>query len=349
MRLGITLVDEAHNFGAEYLRKLLSEKFDYRLALSATLSRHGDAIGTSCLYEYFGKKCIEYDLERAIKEEKLTPYYYFPIIVSLTEYELDKYQDLSLQISKCIIKGKSGIKLNEKGKRLALERARLVAGASEKIDALEKEIYPYINDNHILVYCGATRVFDEDSYGISDLDENEDIQEGKRQIEVITDLLGNKMGMKVSQFTSKEDMQERAVLLKEFSKGENLKVLIAIKCLDEGVNIPEIKTAFILASTTNPKEYIQRRGRVLRKAEGKTFANIYDFITLPRPLNDVYGLTDAKKKQDKNLVRNELIRAYEFANIAFNKTEATSTLNEIKKLYALEDNELTISEEIQYE
>ena len=178
---------------------------------------------------------------------------------------------------------------------------------------------------------------------------NEDIQEGRRQIEVITDLLGNKLGMAVSQFTSKEDMQERATLLKEFSKGEDLKVLIAIKCLDEGVNIPEIKTAFILASTTNPKEYIQRRGRVLRKAEGKTYADIYDFITLPRPLNDVYGLTKEAKNQDKGLVIKELIRAYEFSRIADNQSEAEAILNKIKELYELEDKDLKETEEITYE
>ena len=345
----LLLVDEAHNFGAEYLRQLLSEKFDYRLALSATLNRHGDAEGTASLYEYFGKKCIEYDLARAIKEDKLTPYHYYPVITTLTEFELDKYQDLSKQIAKCIIKGTHGIKLNEKGKRLALERARLVAGASEKISVLDKEIQPFINDKHILVYCGATRVFDEDSYGLSEYEQDEDILEGKRQIEVITDLLGNKLGMKVSQFTSKEDMQERSVLLKEFSEGENLKVLIAIKCLDEGVNIPEIKTAFILASTTNPKEYIQRRGRVLRKAPGKTYADIFDFLTLPRPLNDVYGLTKEAKEQDKSLIKNELIRAYEFANIASNRSEAVEILNKIKELYGLEEKDLVITEEMKYE
>ena len=345
----LLLVDEAHNFGAEYLRELLSNKFTYRLALSATLNRHGDKEGTSALYEYFGEKCIEYDLGRAIKEDKLTPYNYYPVILSLTDYELQKYQALSKEIAKCIIKGKTGIKLTERGKKIALERARLVAGAGEKINVLAKEIQPYINDKHILVYCGATRVFDEDTFGLTEAEQEEDILEGKRQIEVITDLLGNQLGMKVSQFTSKEDMQERALLLKEFSEGENLKVLIAIKCLDEGVNIPEIKTAFILASTTNPKEYIQRRGRVLRKAPGKTYANIFDFITLPRPLNDIYGLTQEAKEQDKSLIKNELIRAYEFANIAANKMDIIDILNKIKNLYKLKDEDLVISEELNYE
>ena len=91
--------------------------------------------------------------------------------------------------------------------------------------------------------------------------------------------------------------------------------MAAIKCLDEGVNIPGIRTAFILASTTNPKEYIQRRGRVLRKADNKPFAEIYDFVTLPRPLDSVSGLTIEQANRDKTLVKNELARIKEFGTI----------------------------------
>ena len=74
------IVDEAHNFGADYLSRLMIESFNYRLALSATLERHHDEEGTQKLYDYFGEKCIEYDLERAIHEDKLTRYKYYPVI-----------------------------------------------------------------------------------------------------------------------------------------------------------------------------------------------------------------------------------------------------------------------------
>lgn len=111
----LLVVDEAHNFGADYLRGLLSDKFNYRLALSATLDRHGDLEGTQALYDYFGDKCIEYTLDRAIEENKLTKYKYYPIIVSLSETEREAYSDYSRQISKCLMKGKNGkIKLSEK-------------------------------------------------------------------------------------------------------------------------------------------------------------------------------------------------------------------------------------------
>ena len=141
----LLMVDEAHNFGADNLRRLLLPNYKYRLALSATLDRHGDPEGTEALYRYFGGKCIEYSLEKAIGEGKLTPYKYYPVIVSLSDIELQEYDNLTTQIAKCLTKDKRGkTVLSEKGKRLALQRSRLVAGASGKIQALEKYIMPYI-------------------------------------------------------------------------------------------------------------------------------------------------------------------------------------------------------------
>jgi superfamily II DNA or RNA helicase len=151
--------------------------------------------------------------------------------------------------------------------------------------------------------------------------------------------------MKVSQFTSREDVAEREVLKKEFAEGETLQALIAIKCLDEGVNIPKIKVAFILASTTNPKEYIQRRGRVLRLAPGKKYAEIYDFITLPRPMDEVPSLTEEQLKKELTLVKNELCRGKEFASIAMNMVTAESVLDKIKKAYSINDNLITFEED----
>lgn len=334
------VVDEAHNFGAKYLSDLLNEKFKYRLALSATLDRHNDPEGTEKLYNYFGEKCIEYSLERAIHEGKLTKYKYYPIIVSLTDDERDSFQKLSKEIQRCLSKQSDGsMKLNERGKKLALKRARLVAAAENKIYELERVILPYINNNHLLVYCGSASIhdFSNDNSEVSDDD--------LRQIDAVTDLLGNKLGMTVSQFTSKEDIYEREILKREFDKGDTLQALIAIKCLDEGVNIPSIKTAFILASTTNPKEYIQRRGRVLRLYPGKEFAEIYDFITLPRELDNVYSMTDESKSMELSLVRNELSRAFEFARLADNFVEANIILDEIREAYNLHDESYEFTED----
>ena len=328
----LLMVDEAHNFGAPYLSCLLYDNYKYRLALSATLDRHNDEEGTAKLYDFFGEKCIEYTLDRAIEEKKLTKYKYYPIVVTLTEEELEAYDNLSYEIGKCIMKGKNGkMKLSSRGEKLALKRSRIVAGAKNKLTMLEEVIQPYIHDKHILVYCGATKGL-EQNQDRTDVD-SEDI----RQIDAVTDLLGNKLGMEVSQFTSKESVEEREVLKREFSAGDTLKVLIAIKCLDEGVNIPKIKAAFILASTTNPKEYIQRRGRVLRLAEGKEYAEIYDFITLPYDTESVTSLTEAQVKRNSTLVKNELRRAEEFSRIAVNMVESASLIDEIKDAYGIQE------------
>ena len=153
----------------------------------------------------------------------------------------------------------------------------------------------------------------------------------------MTRLLGNSLGMKVSKFTAEEDIEERNSIKQHFKDGDDLQAIVAIKCLDEGVNIPGIKTAFILASTTNPKEYIQRRGRVLRKSPGtgKEYAEIYDFVTLPRPLDEVSGLTEDQMKRDLSLVKNELSRVLEFGRLSMNSMEATQIIWEICDCYHL--------------
>lgn len=330
----LLVVDEAHNFGARTYARLLDDRFTYRLALSATLERHRDDEGTAMLYDFFGKKCIEYSLDRAIDEDKLTKYKYYPIPVYLTDEELEKYEQKSYEMSKCLIKGKDGkYKLNKRGEILAMERARIVAGASQKLEILRECIAPYAQDNNILVYCGATNVIDEKAdYSITD-------EEDVRQIEAVTRILGNELGMEVAKFTSEENMETRTNIKEQFQKGDRLQAIVAIKCLDEGVNIPGIRTAFILASTTNPKEYIQRRGRVLRKAENKPFAEIYDFVTLLRELDSVSGLTTEQAQRDLSLVKNELARIKEFGRLSMNSMEANELIWDIQEAYHIIDDE----------
>ena len=326
----LLMVDEAHNVGAKTYAKLLDDRFQYRLALSATLDRHRDEEGTAALYNFFGRKCIEYTLERAIREDKLTPYKYYPIVVYLNEDELATYEYYTQEISKCIIKDKNGkTKLNSYGETLAIKRSRVIAAAAQKLDALRREIVPYKNKNNILVYCGATNVINENA------DRSETDEGDIRQITAVTRILGNEFDMSVAKFTADESMDERTQIKANFSKGERLQVVVAIKCLDEGMNIPGIRTAFILASTTNPKEYIQRRGRVLRKSAGKNFAEIYDFVTLPRPLDDVYSLTKEAASKDLALVRNELERIKEFGRLAMNSMDSHNLIWNIEEAYHL--------------
>ena len=273
-------------------------------------------------------------MKQAIKDKKLTPYYYYPVLVYLDDEELERYKEISYEASKECHRDKHGkFKITEKGKMLLLKRARIVAGAKSKLDALRDLMQKYKNDTHMLVYCGATRVQDFTS------DTSETDEEGERQIVAVSKILGKEFGMKVTHFTSNEPADEREIIKRRFSMADPYQAIVAIKCLDEGVNIPSIKTAFILASTTNPKEYIQRRGRVLRLAKDKPYAVIYDFVTLTRPLDEVNPYSP-DYNCERALARRELLRLKEFGEIAMNSRDSDDLINDIECAYAVTTEEL---------
>ena len=325
----VFVVDEAHNMGATNYRRYLPDNIKYRLGLSATIDRHNDESGTTALAEYFGKKCIAYSLKDAIDSQMLTRYYYYPVLTYLDQDELSDYLSITGQLAKAIHKKNGKVVLTERAKQLLIKRSRIVAGARGKLPELQRQIAPHIDDKHILVYCGATTVRDEDDADFS-----------KRQIDLVADLLGNTLNMRVGRFTSQESAQERAQIREAFAEGNALQVLVAIKCLDEGVNIPSIKTAFILASSTNPKEYIQRRGRVLRKFPGKEFAVIYDFITLPFPVNTIATQNSTIIDSTKGLIKRELIRMMDFADIAENPSSTFDLVYDLKHGFNISEEEL---------
>ena len=325
------IVDEAHNMGAANYRKCLPENIEFRLALSATIDRHNDDIGTEALASYFGDKCIEYSLKDAIENQMLTRYFYYPVLTYLDEDELEEYLDLTHQLATAISKKGRKLVLSEYAKQLLIKRSRVIAGARSKLPELKKQMETYKDDKHILVYCGATTIKDADA---------EDMDFGTRQIDLVTNLLGNEMGMRVGRFTSQESAQERAQIRAAFADGEMLQALVAIKCLDEGVNIPSIKTAFILASSTNPKEYIQRRGRVLRKFPGKDYAVIFDFITLPFPVDTLSFQRDEIINSTKGLVKREIIRMLDFAEIAENPSETYDLIYDLKHGFGITEEDL---------
>ena len=317
----VLVVDEVHNFGAKTLRNLLPQEVGYRLGLSATVERHNDKKGTEAIRTYFGKTCLYYPIEQAIREGALVPYEYHPIIISLNGDELEEYQRITKQISKNIKIKNGKITITEIGQQLLFKRSRLIAGAEEKLPKLKELLEPIINESHILVYCGATRGFEE-FYG-----------QKERQIDRVEKIIGRELNMSTHRFTSEENISTRRLLKEGFADGE-YQVITAIKCLDEGVDIPNIQTAFILASSRNPKEFIQRRGRVLRKAPGKDRAVIYDFVTLPRPINMIrFGDFES----DRALVIGELARMYEFGRNSINVRVADEIINTIKQSYYIED------------
>ena len=323
----LLIVDEAHNLGATNIRKTLTEQYTYRLALSATFDRHMDEEGTSILYNFFGKKIIEYSLGRAIEEKMLTPYDYYPIVVYLTERELNEYNELSKKIKKeTRIDEKGKVYFSKLGEMLLIERSRIVAGATNKIKTLKKELQKYKEENNILVYCGATTILREEEE--SSITDEKDI----RQIDAVKKMMYRELKMKVDRFTANESIKERMEIKDRFISGK-IQAIVAIKCLDEGVNIPDIKIAFILASTTNPKEYIQRRGRVLRIAPNKEYAEIYDFITLPRDLREAKILSKEKLEYDISLLAKEMARMKEFSSLSRNNLSCKKLIMSINEVY----------------
>ncbi|WP_068110687.1 DEAD/DEAH box helicase family protein [Tropicimonas marinistellae] len=310
--------DEMHNLGARNALEALPQNAQFRLGLSATPERSGDEEGTSELQRYFGQTVLEFGLDKAINGGFLCRYFYYPVLVHFDEEEQIEYDELSIQISKLFAQGEKPDDQDgsEALKRLLIRRARLIGKARGKLPALLQLLKNQEKVHHTLVYCGDSK------------------EEEKRYIDTALERIGSGLGLRANKFTSEENAAERKRLLSQFASGE-LQVLLAIRCLDEGVDVPMTQTAFILASSTNPKEFIQRRGRVLRRFRGKDRAKIYDFIVTPSPeLLDDKGVSSV----ERSLMRRELARFNEFAGLAENHGEALSKIREIKERLRLLDH-----------
>ena len=316
------VADEAHNMGAENISLKLPEEAKYRLALSATIERANDPEGTEKIYDYFGKNtCIHFTIKEAINNNFLTPYYYHPVPVYLSEDELVDYSELTKDIIRLSHNGDLEFRKGSRLELLTIKRAKIIAGCREKVPKLIEIITPFKNDSNMLIYCGAT------SYD-SGVPDDSDV----KQIDEVVLRLAKELEMSVCKFTASEDIKRRIEIKNCFSS-KTIQAIVAIKCLDEGVNIPEIEKAFVLASSSNPKEYIQRRGRILRKAKNKKRAYIYDFITLPRRLEEVRNCNDEELKYDSHLIRHEIERMNYFADSSQNSYEASELVMRINNAY----------------
>lgn len=304
------VADEAHNLGSATYLKALPQNANFRLSLSATPDRYNDIGGTKALYAYFGEAVIDFTLKDAIQLGYLTPYKYYPHLCLMTEDEYVEYLEIQKLI---IIEGKktdSGGNKTKKYLSLIGQRSDFISGINSKLDKLEELlILQKTKEDHIqhtLVYCGSRR-------GASN----------ERHIERTVKLIG-KLGIKARKFTADETMRERREILDLFSMGE-LEAIAAIRCLDEGVDVPATRVAYILASTANPREYIQRRGRVLRKSKGKNFAVIHDFLVAP----------PSESEMGDDMIIRELERAHTFSDIAMNKDECGQVLEKLDHAYGM--------------
>ncbi|MFD0824439.1 DEAD/DEAH box helicase family protein [Neobacillus sp. M.A.Huq-85] len=311
------IADEAHHLGAKKNRECLVSAIPYRLALSATPNRWHDEEGTDELIEYFGNSIVfKYGLDKAIGEF-LTEYYYYPHIVYLDEDESEYYFEITKKIARMSAFNDS-IDENESLQSLMIERSRIISRARNKLSVLKEIMKSQTDSKFNIVYCGDSKI------------------DGEKQIDSVTKMLGNELDMDVHTFTSRETKEERKELLERFESGE-LQALVAIKCLDEGVDVPATQTAYILASSTNPREFIQRRGRVLRKHKNKQYSYIHDFIVVPRHLEEIQTLEPSLFNTERNLIKRELARFSEFADLAINGPLAHEKLNKLKHAYQLID------------
>ncbi|BAY31061.1 helicase domain-containing protein [Nostoc carneum NIES-2107] len=316
--------DEAHNLGAPKLEESLPRRIGLRLALSATPERYFDDDGTQSLFDYFGPVLQpEFTLRDAIAQGALVHYLYYPILVELTEAESIAYLKLTRRIGRSLLyrereNGTVGdFEANEDLKPLLMQRARLIGAAENKLTALRKLMATRKDTTHTLFYC---------SDGSQEVGQRSSL----RQLKAVAKILGVELGYKVSTYTAQTSLQEREVLRRQFESGE-LQGLVAIRCLDEGVDIPAIQTAVILSSSGNPRQFIQRRGRVLRPHPGKERAIIYDMIVLPPDLER------ETIEVERNLLKKELRRFVEFADLADNAGEARMKLLALQKRYGLLD------------
>ncbi|KAB7707128.1 DEAD/DEAH box helicase [Bacillus aerolatus] len=320
----LLIVDEAHYFGAAKLNKSLPAHVQYRLALTATPNRWMDEEGTENLLSYFGGKVVyTFDLGRAIEAGFLTKYYYYPHLVTLTDEEAEEYLELSNKIKKLVHQAEKDPEKKEMMNRLAIKRARIIYSAQNKVVVLKELLKKQETVSKALFYCGDGKV-------------KEASGEDQRQVDAVLDLVVNEFNIEAKRFTSSESNKERSNILSQFEQGE-IDALVAIKCLDEGIDVPATQTAYLISSTSNPKEFIQRRGRVLRKHPDKKHAIIHDFIVMP-PDPELYEDKDDELFNiERAQLKKEIERFSEFSRLAINGPEADMVIWEMKENYHLLD------------
>ncbi|BBX74255.1 DEAD/DEAH box helicase family protein [Mycobacterium shinjukuense] len=318
----LVIADEAHNLGSRRYRGALPPNATYRLALSATPERWFDDKGTDTLTDYFGPVVLELGLGRAIEIGALTRYLYTPRLVELNEAETTLYVDLTAQIATRIAAGEDLESIDPKSPLgfLLRQRAGILGHAKGKLAALRADLNARRETWFQLVYCAE---------GHRPTEPGE--PQGPNQLRQIMDLVGNELHLSAHSYTSKTPRAERNVLLRRFGAGNDLRVLVSMRCLDEGVDIPDARIGYLLASSSNPRQFIQRRGRLLRRAEGKDRAEILDYLAIPpsgTPINfDI----------ERSLLIRELQRANEFGKLSENYEATLTVLRPLKEHYQLMD------------
>lgn len=333
----ILIADETHNLGSQGLLRLLPNiHLEKRIGLSATPHRKFDEAGNEAIQELFNDKppyIVSYSMEEALNIGWLCKYTYHPHIVKLTDQEMEKYKKISLQLLQMGMFDKvtGAFKSSPQIEMKLLERKRIIHKAANKLDTfkdiLRSEFDKRKNLKYTLIYVpeGIEATFDETDYSMETDDENKLINEYTNAVSLTDD------SIMVKQFTSNSTNREE--ILKSFEESK-IHVLTSMKCLDEGVDVPRSELAIFCASTGNPRQFIQRRGRVLRIHDDKVHATIHDLVVIPEILDE------GSFEMEKGLVKKELERVVDFANLAMNKTETYEVLKSILNYYNLNLNDI---------
>jgi len=309
----LLIVDEAHRFTKR--PESLHTQYLYMLGLSATPYTGRSKEKGDELMAFFGGRVFNLPIENALGKY-LVNYNYYPIFVNATEDDETQFNYYSARMAACFT---NGVLVDIDGLiKAKRSRLRVISMAQEKIERINYIVDQINESDHFVVYCGDGRLFDNDR------------QQELRHIQYIKKVL-DQHGYKPSQFTATENMDKRIDLVDAFNKGE-ISALAAIRCLDEGINIPSIKGALILSSNDDYREFVQRRGRILRQYEGKNYANIYDVIVLP-------------SSNTPGMAIIEFRRFLEYARLALNQKELLKQLNGFLEEYSLTIDKISIIEE----
>lgn len=334
----LLIADECHNMGSGVLLKLLSEiNCKRRIGLSATPERQFGYEVNSQLFSFFNCNTgytYEYSMAEAIANNVLCRYYYYPHLVSLNNEEMIEYKKLSLKISKFYNADSESFNQNPVLTALLLARKRIVHKASNKLFAFNKILKHQLESKGNLKF---TLVYVPEGIDNGDFDDENELRLGESLlldsetnglIDVYTNAVKNiDSRLTIKQFIS--DTREKENVLDMFAKGE-IDVLTSMKCLDEGVDVPRAELAIFCASTGNPRQFIQRRGRILRKHFDKQFAFIHDLVVIPQISQD--GETF---KMERNLLKKELERVKNFSELAENSSHTIDVLLETMNYYNL--------------
>jgi superfamily II DNA or RNA helicase len=318
--------DECHHHATPKMINKLPA-CNYRIGLSATPFVEKDEFDADVvdinaekemLTSYYGNVVANYSLNEALADGVLTPYKYYIVPVYLTESEREDYKALSIEIGRLFQIDRS--KANTALSNAIRKRNKVVQNCTNMHVALAKVLSEetFQSKKHTLFYVGEGAVNGE----------YED-EEAVSQLQSLASVISEK-GWSISKFTSLESRRDRGKIMSDFTSGV-IDSLVSMRVLDEGIDIPACKRAFILASSSNPRQFVQRRGRILRRYEGKEFAEIFDFIVLP--------CESSGEKVYEKLVRKELARVMDFVRTAQNRLDVEQDVSDLASQFKLDHRE----------